>query len=297
MNTLSKLLLVIAVTAYTAAAQEMEPRAYSRAPVGNQFLVFAYAYQTGDVLTDASLPLRDVKVKIGAGSIAYGRTFGLAGRQANVSLMSAYVRGRASGTIFEDLREVRRSGIGDVRLRFSMNLIGGPALGQKEFASYKPRPLLGASVTVVAPTGQYDPRRLVNIGSNRWSFKPEVGFSKPYGPWTIEFVGGVWMFTDNKEFFGGVRRGQKPLTTLQSHAIYTIRRRMWLALNANYYFGGKTVVNGVTNADKQANSRIGSTLSLPLTEQQSIKLAFAKGLTTRFGGNVMTVAVAWQYVW
>ena len=297
MTILSKLSLIILVTCSVVSAQEMEPRAYSRAPVGSQFLVFAYAYQTGDVLTDASLPLRDVKVKINAGSIGYGRTFGLAGRQANLSLVSTYVKAHASGTVFEDFQEVRRSGLGDVRLRFSMNLIGGPALSAKEFASYKPRSVLGASVVVVAPTGQYDPRRLVNIGSNRWSFKPEVGFSKPYGPWTFEFLGGVWLFTDNKEFFGGVRRGQKPLASLQSHAIYTIRPRMWVALNATYYSGGKTVINGVTNEDKQSNSRIGSTFSLPLTRQQSVKVAFAKGLTTRFGGDTTAVAVAWQYVW
>ena len=72
---------------------------------------------------------------------------------------------------------------------------------------------------------------------------------------------------------------------------------MWVALNATYYFGGKTVINGVTNEDKQSNSRIGSTFSLPLTRQQSVKVAFAKGVTTRFGGDTTAVAVAWQYVW
>lgn len=275
----------------------MEPRAYSRAPVGSQFIVFAYAHQTGDVLTDAALPLRDVNINLNAYSFAYGRTFGIAGRQANVSLLAPYVKGRASGVVFEDLREVTRSGLGDVRLRFSTNLIGGPALSPEKFAAYKPRALLGASVTVVMPTGQYDSRRLVNIGSNRWSFKPEVGLSKPFGKWTVELVGGVWLYTANNEFFGGVRRRQQPLVSLQSHVIYTIRRRMWAALNANYYVGGRTIVNDVINADKQANTRIGGTFSLPLTQRQSIKFALANGLTTRFGGDVTTFAVGWQYAW
>ena len=297
MITAARLLLMIVLTATVVRAQEMEPRAYSRAPVGSQFIVFAYTYQDGDVLTDSSLPLRDVKVRLSGSTIAYGRTFGIAGQQANVTLMSSYITGHASGTVFEDLHEVRRSGLGDTRVRFSMNLIGGPALRPKEFAAYKPRALLGTSVTIIAPTGQYDSRRLVNIGSNRWSIKPEMGLSKPYGRWTVELVGGVWMFSDNKDFFGGVRRGQKPLTSLQSHVIYTIKRRMWAAANMSYYFGGKTVINGVTNNDKLANSRIGSTFAFPLTQQQSLKVAFAKGLTTRFGGDATSVTVAWQYVW
>jgi hypothetical protein len=290
-------LLVITIFASLTPAQEMEPRAYSRAPVGSQFIVFSYAYQTGDILTDAALPLRDVNVDLSAGSFAYGRTFGIAGRQANASLLAPYVKGRASGAVFEDRREVTRSGLGDLRVRFSTNLIGGPALSPKEFADYKPKALLGTSLTVIMPTGQYDSRRLVNIGSNRWSFKPEVGLSKPYGRWTVELVGGVWLFTTNNEFFGGVKRQQKPLVSLQSHVIYTIRRRMWAALNANYYTGGRTVVNGVTNDDTQVNSRVGATFALPLTQRQSIKVAFAKGLTTRFGGDLTTVAVGWQYAW
>lgn len=278
-------------------AQEMEPRAYSRAPVGSQFIVFSYAYQTGDILTDAALPIRDVNVDLSAGSFAYGRTFGIAGKQANALLLAPYVKGRASGVVFEDRREVTRSGLGDVRVKFSLNLVGGPALSPEKFAAYKPKALLGASVTVVMPTGQYDSRRLVNIGSNRWAFKPEVGLSKPFGKWTVELVGGVWMYTANNEFFGGVRRRQQPLVSLQSHVIYTIRRRMWAALNANYYAGGRSIVNEVVNADKQANSRLGGTFSLPLTQRQSIKFAFVNGLTTRFGGDVTTVAVGWQYAW
>jgi hypothetical protein len=110
-------------------------------------------------------------------------------------------------------------------------------------------------------------------------------------------VGGAWLFMANNEFFGGVRRRQQPLVSLQSHVIYTIRRRMWASLNANYYAGGRSIINDVVNADKQANSRIGGTFSLPLTPRQSIKVALANGLTTRFGGDVTTVAVGWQYAW
>jgi hypothetical protein len=147
------------------------------------------------------------------------------------------------------------------------------------------------------PTGQYDPRRLVNPGSNRWAFKPEVGLSKPVGRWTFEVAGGVWLFTTNRNFFGGVQRGQRPLSTVQGHVVYTLRPRMWLAVNGTFYTGGRTVVNGVLNADAQRNSRIGATFSLPVSKRQSVKIAWAKGVTVRFGGDVTTFAVGWQYVW
>ena len=291
-------LLALAATFLPAAsAQEMEPRAYSRAPVGTQFVVLSYAYQSGAVLADSSLPLRDVSVKLNVASLAYGRTFGLAGRQANASILVPYVRGRASGTVFEQQREVTRSGLGDARLRFSMNLRGSPALDRKEFAASKPRTLLGVSLTVIAPTGQYDPRRLVNLGAHRWSFKPEAGVSKPLGRWTLELAGGVWLFTPNKNFFGGSRREQKPLASFQAHAIYTLRPRMWVSAGATYYAGGRTVVDKVAKADAQRNSRFGVTFSYPLSQRHSLKAAYAKGLTTRFGGDLSTVAAGWQYTW
>jgi hypothetical protein len=291
------LILLIIASCAVAFSQEMEPRAYSRSPIGSQFIVFSYAYQVGDVLTDASLPLSDVSVNLNAGVFAYGRTFGIAGRQANISFVSSYVKGHVKGTVFEDRHEVTRSGLGDTRVRFATNLIGAPALRPKEFAAYKPRALLGASLTVVIPTGQYDPRRLVNVGSNRWAFKPEMGLSKPYGKWIVELVGGVWLFTANNDFFGGSKRQQKPMTSLQTHVIYTLRPRMWLAADASYYTGGRTEVNEILNADKKANSRIGATYSFPLNKQESIKFSVAKGLTTRFGGNTTIIALAWSHVW
>ncbi|HEX7294517.1 MAG TPA: transporter [Pyrinomonadaceae bacterium] len=290
-------LTLLAALSPSAAAQEMEPRAYSRAPVGTQFLLVTYAYQTGDVLTDSSLPLRDVKVKLHSSAVGYGRTFSLAGRQASLSFIAPYVKGAASGTVFENALSINRSGLGDVRARFTMNIVGSPAMGPKEFAAYKPRTVLGASLTVVAPTGQYDPARLINPSSHRWAFKPEIGLSKPRGRWTFETAGGAWLFTANDNFFGGSRREQRALLSVQGGVIYTIRRRMWASFNATYYRGGQTVVNGVVNNDEQRNSRIGATYSLPLNDRQSLKVAWARGVTTRYGGSLNTVAVVWQYTW
>lgn len=291
------LLALIAAFGPVVRAQEMEARAYSPAPVGANIAIFVYSYQSGDVLLDSALPLRDVKVNLNSAIVGYGRTFDLAGRQATASIAVPYIWGGVSGRVFEEQQDVTRSGLGDMRLRLSMNLVGSPALSPREFAARKQSTVLGASVTVVSPTGQYDPRRLVNLGSNRFAFKPELGLSQPVGRWTLELIGGVWLFTSNKDFFGGVRREQKPLTSFQAHVIYTLRPRMWLAGNATYYTGGRTRVNGAVNADMQKNSRVGATFSCPVGQGHSLKLAFARGLTARIGGNLTSVSFGWQYTW
>ena len=294
---LTSILLLSLGATLAVSAQEMEPRAYSRAPIGTQFVVLTYAYQTGDVLTDASLPLRDVKVKLNSAVLGYGRTFNLAGRQASLGFAAPYIKARVRGTVFEEQQLVTRSGLGDARVRFTMNLKGSPALTPKEFAAYKPKPVLGVSFTVAAPSGQYDPARLVNLGSHRWAFKPELGYSRPVRRWTLEVAGGAWFFTPNNNFFGGAHRSQRPLLSIQGDVVYTLRRRMWISFNGTYYRGGQTVVNGTANNDRQANSRIGVTYSLPLTQRQSLKVAWARGVTTRLGSSLDTVVVGWQYTW
>lgn len=293
-------LLVVAATAFLApdaVAQEMEARAYSRAPVGTNIVLFTYARQSGDVLFDAALPLTDVSVDINSCIVGYGRTFGLLGRQATVSAAIPYALGNVRGKVFEEQTEVRRSGLGDLRVRVGVNLIGSPALAPREFASQPPSTVLGTSLTVVIPTGQYDPQRLVNVGSNRWAFKPELGLSQPIGRWTLEFIGGAWFFGENKNFFGGARREQKPLATFQSHVVYTLKPRMWIAGNATYYAGGRTVLDDKVNADLQRNSRVGATFSFPFGPNHSFKVAWARGVTTRIGGHLNTFTLGYQYAW
>ena len=302
MNLVSKfvalqVLSLISACTPSVLAQEMEARAYSRSPVGFNVVVFTYSHQNGDVLLDPALPLNDVSASLNSTVVGYARSFGLMGQQATASVALPYVWGSVEGTVFEQQQKVTRSGLGDIRGRLMVNLIGSPALSPQEFAAREPSTTLGASLTIVVPSGQYDPRRLVNLGSNRWALKPEMGLSKPLGRWTVEFIGGVWLFGDNDDFFGGAHREQNALASFQGHVIYTVRPRMWVAGNATYYIGGRTTINGQLNADLQSNSRVGATYSCPIGPKHSVKLVWAKGLTARIGGNLNTIAVGWQYTW
>lgn len=281
----------------TLIGQDLEPRAYSAAPVGTHFLVLGLAYSSGNVLLDPSLPVTDVSARIGMTALGYARTFRLAGRMASLTLTLPYALGKMSGMVMEEFQEVTRSGFGDVRMRFAVNLLGGRSLTPKEFARRKPAPTLGTSLIVVAPLGQYYPDKLVNIGTNRWAFKPEIGLSVPAGKWVLDLYTAVWLFTDNADFFGGQRRSQDPLWAVQGHAGYNFRPGLWLAADLTFYAGGRTRLDGVPKDDRQENSRGGLTLAVPLTKAYALKFSWSTGVTTRIGGKFTTYGVAFQYRW
>jgi hypothetical protein len=178
-----------------------------------------------------------------------------------------------------------------------VNILGGPALTPREFASARPDTVVGLSLAVSVPTGQYDPAKLINIGSNRWAVRPQLGASKTLGPWYLELYAGVWFFGDNTDFFGGALREQDPLGTVQAHVSYTFKPRLWLAADATFYAGGQTTLNGTERADTQSNSRVGLTLAVPLGRRSALKASWATGFTTRIGADFDTFGVALQTVW
>jgi hypothetical protein len=280
-----------------ALAQQLEPRAYSPAPIGTHFLGIGYTYQSGNAVLDPSVPIENVHARIQTVVPYYGQAFGLFGRQASVTIVTPFAHADVYGDIQDEHKSIDRTGLGDPALRFAMNLMGGPALTPREFFRHKPETTLGTSLTVVAPFGQYDQAKLINLGANRWAFKPELGFSQPVGDWTYEVYAGVWLFTDNDRFYGGQVRKQDPLAAYQAHVGYNFTPRAWVALDFTYYSGGATTVGGQSNNDRQDNTRTGLTIALPVTSYQSLKLSWARGVSTRIGSNFETIGVAWQWIW
>lgn len=288
---------LLVVAAPPAAAQELEPRAYSPNPVGANFVAVVYGYQDGDLLFDPTVPITDAQAFLNSAIFGYVRTFGLFGRTASAGVVVPYVWGSLNGKVMEDRQEITRSGLADSRWRVSVNLLGGAALTPGEFAKRRPGTTLGASLTVNAPTGQYDGAKLINLGTNRWAFKPEVGFSQPLGRWAFELYTGVWLFTRNSDFYGGKTFEQDPLFSFQAHVAYTIKPRMWVAANATYYAGGLTSTDGVAASERQNNSRVGLTFAMPIGRRHSIKAAWARGVTARVGDKVDMYQIAYQFFW
>lgn len=288
-------LIGAALVAGRGFAQEIEPRAFSPSPVGVRFVLVGAGQSTGGILTDPSLPIDQVDGKINAGVLGLGQSFGLFGRLAAVAVVQPYLSGQFTGTLDGEPAEASRSGFGDTKLRASLNLLGNPAQSPAEFAQREPTTVVGLSFTVSAPTGVYRPAKLINVGTNRWAIKPEIGVGHPIGRWYLEAAAGVWLFEDNDDFFGGRRREQDPLASVQAHVSYTFRPRLWLSLDATFYDGGETTVDGVVKDDRQSNSRFGATLALPVTRRQSLKLYWHDGASTRIGSDFTTWGVAWQF--
>lgn len=278
--------------------RRLDPRAYAPLPVGTNFLAASLSRSTGDVLFDPSIPIADVHATTTVGAAGFGRTFALFGKQALLVGILPIATSKASGRVFEQSASVTRTGLADARVKLSMVLFGMPPLRPGAFARAPRRPTVGVSLTVGAPTGQYNPAHLVNLGGHRWAFKPEAGVSVPRGKWTLEAAGGAWFFTENDEFFPGTsRRTQRPVGSLQGHLGYSFRPDLWVAFDGTWYSGGGSQVNGVFNADFQRNSRLGATLALPLPRRQSLKVTYSAGATTRIGGDFKTLGLTYQLAW
>ncbi|TFH22015.1 MAG: transporter [Myxococcales bacterium] len=292
----------IACTAATVVvtpvgAQDLEPRAYANTPVGLNFLLVGYSFSTGSVLTDASLPIVDGKVDAHAAVLAYVRSFGVWGKSAKLQLVLPAATASGSATFDGEPMDRTVTGLADPRLRVSVNLLGAPAQTLEQFRSYRQGTILGTSLQITVPMGQYDRNKLLNLGTNRWSFKPELGLSRAWGPFTLEFAGAAVLYTDNNDFLGGNKREQAPLYSLQVHAIYSLKGGVWLAVDATYYIGGTTTVDGVENDDQQSSTRLGGTLALPLGRYHSLKLYGSSGVFARTGTSFDTIGVVWQYRW
>jgi len=285
------------VLALPSVGQELEPGAYKIVPIGVNLFQAGYILAVGDVNFTPALPVEDAEATINTMTLMYGRTLGLFGRSANVGIVAPYTVGHLEGIYISEFTEVDRSGFRDPLFRLSVNLFGGPAMELKEFASYKPKTNIGASIRILPPLGQYDSSKLINLGTNRWSFKPEIGVTRALGRWSLEFYAGVWFFTDNTDFFGGKTREQDPIGSFQWHTLYTFKPGMWLALDLNYYNGGTTKVDGLENLDLQQNSRAGLTFMLPLNRRNSLRFAYSRGARTTIGAAFDAFAFAYQYVW
>lgn len=282
-----------------AAAQDLEPRAYSASPVATSFAGVAFGRSSGDIAFDPTLPITDAKATLYSPVLGLGRTFGVFGRQALFTVALPYAWGDASGNVGDQQQRVYRSGLADIRTRFSVNLWGSPAMNLEEFSRRSHRkPILGTSLTMSSPTGQYGSTKLINIGTNRWSFKPELGLSYPVKKVDLDLYVGAWFFTDNGSFYmGRSSRSQKPLTAVQAHISYMVKRGFWVAFDSTWYGGGAVTVDGGTPSERQANTRLGGTVSLPLAKGQSFKLSYSSGVSGNVGSKFNTISGGWQYVW
>ena len=289
----------------SALGQDLTPRAYAITPVSSNAVIGTYTLSRGEIVFDPALPIEDAEGTIHAAVGTYYAAFGVLGRSANFSVSVPYAVGDFRGNVGGTGREAHRAGMLDSLFRFSINLNGGPAISVAEFIKTRPATTtIGASIRVVVPTGHYVSTRAINPGSNRWAFKPEIGLSRRAGHFLVDIYGGVWLFTSNDDYLAtsdderGRTRTQEPVAAFESHISYDVRPRLWVSFDINYWYGGRTSVDGVESSTSlQANSRFGLTGSLPVTRHSSLKCSYSRGAIVRVGGSFSVLSVGWQYGW
>lgn len=289
---------MLSLVAVGGTAQELSPRAYWPAPKGTKVAVVGYQYSVGDVVTDPSLPVLGVDSKINSSYMAYLQTLKLWGRTANVIVELPYSWGTTVGTLQGEPARRDFSGFADLGVSLSVNLLGAPTMTPADFQELrrKPRTIVGATLKVLAPTGSYDAEKLINVSGNRWAVKTEFGFIFPLRPkWLLELEVGTWFFGDNDDFLG-VTREQQPVAAVQLHLVRRFKPGFWAALDANFFTGGRSTIDGIELGDLQRNSRFGVTIAVPFGGRHAIKAGYSTGVVTESGGDYEMFLVTYNVV-
>jgi hypothetical protein len=280
-----------------AHGQSLEPRTYSPGPVGLNFLVLGVTDSEGGLSIDPALPVSDANLSVQNAVLGYARTIDLFGTSGKIDAVLPY--GRLSGSAVYQGERIERKvdGFGDPLLRLSALLHGAPALSPAEFKHYRQHLVVGTSVQVSVPVGQYDGTRVLNLGANRWFVKPEVGVSQLFGRWSVELTGAATIYGPNRDFFGGHRRTQTPLYAAQTHIVYSLRSGIWAALDATWFGGGATSIDGGAERNLQRNWRLGLTAAVPVNRRISLKANASTGVSARTGNDFNLFGLALQYRW
>lgn len=270
--------LVLFSTLSPLAAQELDPRRWSHLPINTNFFGGAYAYSEGDISFDPALLIEDAEVKFNTVALAYLRTFEIFGKSARLDVVQGWRDADWSGKLDGVKTTVKRQGLVDTRLRFSVNLLGAPALSGKEYARYRAaiekETIVGVALNLDLPTGQYKKDKLLNIGNNRFTFSPQLGAVHKRGNWTFEGTTTVDLYTDNNSFFNGKKREQDPFFSAQTHAIYDFSPGFWVSASLGYGYGGRSTIDGVKKDDKKEFVAWALSAGYPITKRLSLKAAY-----------------------
>ncbi|MDH3512057.1 MAG: transporter [Gammaproteobacteria bacterium] len=277
-------------------AQEIEPLTLSNTPTGVNLFGVGMGFSQGNVLLDPSLPIENLDGDMVYGVLRYVRTFGLLGRSAKFAALLPFTSGDWDGEFEGSAAQRSAAGFGDLRLTLGWTLHGAPALKKSEMGSYRERAIIGGSIRLIVPTGEYDSTKLINLGSNRWSVRGEAGLARTLGAWKLEGFGAVWVYGKNDNFVG-LQQEQENIYVIKAHAIYRFRPGFWIGFGAGYGNGGRTKVNGVARDNRQENWRFGATITYPLNTQHGVSLTMGTGINRGAGGDFDTLAVAYQYAW
>ncbi len=264
-------------------AQEVTPRRWSHLPIGAHFAGTGAVWTEADIYFDPVLQAEDVKAEVLTVPVVYIYSFEWLNRSARIDLSQTYQKGTWEGLVNGEPTSIEREGPGDTRFRLAVNLVGAPPLEGKSYVAYrqeqKTETLVGAGLVVVAPTGEYYSDKLINLGNNRWVFRPQLGLVHTRHRWSYEVTSSLWYFSENTDFWQNTTRKQDPLLAFQGHAIYTYRPGFWFAGSAGYGAGAENTINGVEKNDAAENVIWALSTGLPIDRFTGLKLTWVQSET------------------
>lgn len=260
-------------------AQELVPRRWSHLPIDTSIAAVAYVYTRANIHLDPLLQIEDLNLDMQTVAVRYIRTFEFLGKSSRFELGQSYKAGSWDGLLKGKEATAKRRGIDDTMVRLSTILYGAPPLKGKEYKAYhesvaRSNTLIGAGLVMQLPTGNYSSDYLLNLGSNRFTFRPQLGITHQRGPWQFEASGAVWFYADNSLFLNETRREQKPFYTIQSHINYTIRPGIWLSGGVGYGVGGENTINGVRKNDRGENLAFTASAGYSFSRNMGFKLGY-----------------------
>ena len=281
-------------------AQDLAPRAYVITPAHSNAITLTWGFYDGGLNLSGAIPV-STSGTYNVPVFSYYHSLSFFGRSANITASLPYGVGNFEAAALGRQKSAYLSGLFDLGFRFSVNIKGGPAMRLGEFSKWKQKTILGVSLRVIAPTGQYSPTHLLNWGINRWAFKPEFGYSRRWSNWVFDGYAGVWFYTTNSADFHiphPAPQTEEPVGSFEGHLSRDFGRGTWVSLDGNFWWGGVTTLDSIRNPEtRQTSSRVGGTAAFRVSKHQSIKISYSGGAYVRFGGNYQNVSLAWQYSW
>jgi len=290
------LLFVLAAPGFT---EDLEPRRWSHLPIDTNFAGFGYAFTSADIVLDPVLRAEDVQMDMHTWLASYIRTFALMNRSARIDVKQPYQMGKWTGLVDGVPRTVKRNGLTDTFVRISINLLGAPPLKGKDYATYRSQTkienIIGVGLSLQLPTGEYMSDKLINLGTNRYTYRPQLGYVHSRGKWSGEISGTVEIYSDNDSFFNGSKLEQDPLYFVHSHLVYTFKPRLWTSVSFGYDTGGRSTVNGEKKNDRKENFYWAVSLGFPVFRQISAKVGYIGSHTNKsvgFDSDTFTVGLS-----
>ena len=288
--------LLINAMALQCFALDLEPRLWNHLPIGKNFAGLGYASNETDIFVDPVLLLEDVEMEMHSWIGKYIRTFELLGKSSRIDITQAYQEGKWKGLVNGVPASTSRSGWSDTFVRFAINLYGAPPLRGKEFAMYRSESnietIVGMGLVVRLPTGEYMEDKLINLGQNRFAFRPQFGILHKRGKWTAELTAEMSFYTENDEFFNGNIREQEPLFITHAHLIHTFRPGLWIGAGVGYDYGGESSINGIDRNDTIQEIGWSFSFAFPINRQSGINVKYVGTQTQESTGQDTDTIIA-----